>query len=47
MGTVVDYFGNHVETIKAPVDGIVMMVNQTPAVKNEQSVIAIGVEQSE
>ena len=47
MGTVVDYFGNHVETIQAPVDGTVMMVNQMPAIKNGQSVMAIGVEQSE
>lgn len=47
VGTVVDYFGNHVETIKAPVDGTVMMVNQMPAIKNGQSVMAIGVEQSE
>ena len=47
VGTVVDYFGNHVETIQAPVDGTVMMVNQMPAIKNGQSVMAIGVEQSE
>ncbi|MBJ2129251.1 hypothetical protein JC525_09905 [Alteromonas sp. IB21] len=47
VGTVVDYFGNHVEAIKAPVDGTVMIVNQMPAIKNGQSVMAIGVEQSE
>ncbi|GMM72209.1 hypothetical protein MTsDn5_21610 [Alteromonas gracilis] len=47
MGTLVDYFSNHVETIQAPVDGTVMMVNQMPAIKNGQSVMAIGVEQSE
>ena len=47
MGTVVDYFGNHLETIQAPADGTVMMVNQMPAIKDGQSVMAIGVEHSE
>ncbi len=47
IGTVIDYFGNLIETITAPVDGTVMMVNQTPAIKSGQSVMAIGVEVSE
>lgn len=44
IGTVTDYFGNLVETLKSPVNGTVMMVNQMPAIKNGQSVMAIGVE---
>ncbi|WP_232368047.1 DUF2118 domain-containing protein [Alteromonas mediterranea] len=47
IGTVTDYFGNLVETLKSPVDGTVMMVNQMPAIKDDQSVMAIGVEKSE
>lgn len=47
VGAVTDYFGNLVETIKSPVDGTVMMVNQMPAIKDGQSVMAIGVEVSE
>lgn len=44
IGTVLDYFGNLIETIKAPVSGTVMMVNQTPAIQKGQSVMTIGVE---
>ncbi|MFZ8199950.1 succinylglutamate desuccinylase/aspartoacylase family protein [Alteromonas portus] len=44
IGTVTDYFGNLVESLKSPVDGTVMMVNQMPAIKDGQSVMAIGVE---
>ena len=47
IGTVTDYFGNLVETLTSPVDGTVMMVNQMPAIKDDQSVMAIGVEKSE
>ena len=36
-----------VETLKSPVDGTVMMVNQMPAIKDGQSVMAIGVVKSE
>lgn len=44
VGTVLDYFGNRVETITAPISGTVMMVNQTPPIKSAESVVTIGVE---
>ncbi len=47
IGKVTDYFGNLVETLKSPADGTVMMVNQMPAIKDGQSVMAIGIEKSQ
>lgn len=44
VGTVLDYFGNVVETIVAPMAGTVMMVNQTPPIKSGGSVLTIGAE---
>ena len=44
VGTVLDYFGNRVETIAAPISGTVMMVNQTPPIKSAESVVTIGAE---
>lgn len=44
VGTVLDYYGNRVETITAPISGTVMMVNQTPPIKSAESVVTIGAE---
>ncbi|APD89875.1 hypothetical protein BM524_08785 [Alteromonas mediterranea] len=42
IGTVTDYFGSLVETLKSPVDGTVMMVNQMPAIKDELKTISLS-----
>ena len=44
VGTFLDYYGNRVETITAPISGTVMMVNQTPPIKSAESVVTIGAE---
>ncbi|NVK56784.1 MAG: succinylglutamate desuccinylase/aspartoacylase family protein [Alteromonadaceae bacterium] len=45
IGLISDYFGNVVQTIKAPSDGIIMMINETPPIKKGKSPVAIGIAQ--
>lgn len=45
VGVVIDYFGNEVETLAAPVDGTVLMINETPPIRKDESSVAIGVPQ--
>ena len=43
IGEVSDYFGNLVQTIESPVNGNVLMINETPPVEKGESAVAIGV----
>ncbi|QCZ95136.1 succinylglutamate desuccinylase [Salinimonas iocasae] len=45
LGTVTDYFGNIQQTITAPTHGTILMINETPPVKNGESPVAIGIVQ--
>lgn len=43
VATITDYFGEHVATLKAPVSGIVLMINQSPPIKKGETPVTIAV----
>lgn len=45
VGEVRDYFGNVVTELASPINGTVMMINETPPVKAGESPVTIGIEQ--
>ncbi|MBD3586921.1 succinylglutamate desuccinylase [Salinimonas sp. HHU 13199] len=43
LGTISDYFGKVQQTITAPTDGTILMINETPPIQSGESPVAIGI----
>lgn len=42
LGEVTDYFGNPIQALRAPVEGVVLMVNDTPPIRAGEAPVTVG-----